>query len=166
MSVLSGAQRRWPGGPCCEAVTVPQSCCARVNCCQRRAPGGENDLEAVAGRVVQEMLELHEGPRLGRSSYGSLEGSANQAHALNKALQDALAEAGSLYVIWHPDAVRDSDGVERFRVVRQPERTVVVDFVVGGGLGVVTNRHGSWIVQSPAASSPPAVAPGQETRSE
>lgn len=137
-------------------MTAPQPVCARDDCCQRQRGADEDDLEAVAGHVVREMLELNEGPRLGRSSSGSLEGSANRAHALNKALQDALAEAvltGSLYVIWHPDAVRDPDGVERFRVVRQPERTVVVDFVVGGGLGVVTNGHGSWIVQvqSPAA---------------
>ena len=141
-------------------MTVPQSCCARVNCCQRRAPDGENDLESVAGRVVKEMLELHEGPRLSRSSYGSTEGSANRAHALNTALKEALAEASltdSLRVIWHPDAVRDPVGVERSRIVRHPERTVVVDFVVGGGLCVVTNRYGSWIVHSPAM--PPAVTP-------
>ena len=63
-----------------------------------------------------------------------------------------------LRVISHPDSARDHYWVGRYRVVRKPERAVVLDFVVGGGLCVVTNRHGSWIVHSPTRGASGAAA--------
>ena len=130
-------------------MTASESCCARVSCCQRRAPGGGNDLDAVVARVVKEKLETNEGPRRDRSWKSHVHGV--RADALYEALQDAwdeLSLTGSLGVAFHPYAASDV-GVQRFQVVRHPQRRVVVDFVVGGGLGVVTNCHGSWIVQTP-----------------
>ena len=142
-------------------MTAPESCCARVSCCQRRAPGGENDLESIAARVVREVATLHvEAPPLDRSApYRAVTYSANLATAINEALRDALPDTPDpdLRVVNHPDSTRDHYWVGRYRVVRKPERAVVLDFVVGGGLCVVTNRHGSWIVRGPSGAATPGL---------
>ena len=148
------------------AVPAPQPCCARDDCCLRQPTGGENDLEAIAARVVREMSALQvEAPPLGRSAaYRSMTYSSNLATAINGALRDALPETPDpdVRVISHPDSHKDHYWVGRYRIVRKPERAVVLDFAVSGGLGVVMNRHGSWIVHSP----PPRGHSGAATRSE
>lgn len=144
-------------------MTTPQSCCARADCCRLRPPREENDLDAIAARVVKELAELYiEAPPLDRSTpYRAMTYSSNLATAVNEALQDALSEPDHEFrVISHPDSVRDHYWVGRYRVVRRPERTVAVDFVVAGGLCVVTNRHGSWIVHSPARGLTAPATPG------
>ena len=118
------------------------------------------------------MLERHiEVPRPGGDF---LARSSNVGIAINSALGAAmvrLRSAGGEYETWpddgsfrvpfrvlnHPDAVRDYEWVDRYRVVREPVRTTVLDFVVVGGLCVVSSSRGSWIVHSPAV--PPAVTP-------
>ena len=40
-------------------MTGLQLGCARADCCQRLPPSEEDDLEAVAGRVVKEMSALN-----------------------------------------------------------------------------------------------------------
>ena len=179
MSVLAGAQRRRLSGPYCEAMTAPPSGCARDDCCRRRPEGDTDDIEAIVARVVVEMLEQHiEPPRPGRTPGAKLDAAAKSATAIQEALRAAVTEdppagasfgassRGSLRVVSHPDAVRDRDGVERCRIThRRASATqpvvafedVVVDYVMVGGLSVVTNRYGSWIVHSPAM--PPAVTP-------
>ena len=149
-------------------MTAPLSGCARDDCCQRQRGADEDDLEAVAGRVVREMLERHiEVPRPGGDF---LARAANVGVAINSALRAAMVRrrsAGAAYETWpddgsfrvpflvlnHPDAVRDYEWVDRYRVVREPLRTTVLDFVVVGGLCVVSSSRGTWIVHSPAVRS-------------
>ena len=161
-SVLASAQRRRPHDPYCAAMTAPPSGCARDDCCQRQVPSDEIKFKATVARVVVEMLEQQIAPvRPGRTLGVKLDAAANRAAALQEAVLDATMDcrppgavsvASPSYtfrVISHPDAVRDRDGVERCRIVREPDRAVVIDFVMCGGLCVVTNRLGSWIVHSP-----------------
>ena len=100
------------------------------------------------------MLEQHlEAPRPGRSSGLNVEASANLALALNQAFLGATIGtpyAAALRVVDHPDAVRARDGVARYRVVKRPLRTTVLDFVMGGGLCVGSSRRGTWMVHSPS----------------
>ena len=164
-------------------MTASQLGCAREDCCRHRPPDDEEDLEAIAGRVVREMLERHiETPRPGKTPGVRVEAAAKRATAIQEALRDVVSEVpaagtsaeapfpSSLRVASHPDAVRDRDGVERCRIVHrrasatQPAvalEDVVVDYVMGGGLCVVTTSHGSWIVHSPALPRPLVVAAGQ-----
>lgn len=144
-------------------MTALQHGCSRHDCCERRPPSEENDLDVVAARVVKEVAALHiEAPPLDRSSpYRALTYSSNLATAVNRALQDALSEPDHEFrVVNHPDSTRDHHWVGRYRVVRKPHRTVALDFVVAGGLCVVTNRHGSWIVHSPARGPAASATPG------
>ena len=157
-------------------MTVSQLGCARDDCCRRRPL---NDVtmtkfKATVARVVVEMLERHiEPPRPGRPMGVKLDAAAKWATALQEAVTDATMDCRppgavsvsspsyAFRVISHPDAVRDPDGVERYRIVREPDRAVVVDFVMGGGLCVVTNDLGSWIVHSPPLLRTPVDAAGQ-----
>lgn len=140
-------------------MTTPSTGCAHGDCCRRRPPDDEDDLETIAGRVVREMLEREiEAPRpsgdfLARASNVKVA----IAHAL-RAEMEKRRSAGAEYVAWpdgslrvlnHPDSDKDYVWVDRYRVVRDPEMTPLLDFVLDGGLCVVTNRHGSWIVHSP-----------------
>ena len=149
-------------------MTGPPPVCTRDDCCQRQRGADEDDLEAVAGRVVREMLERHiEVPRPGGDF---LARSSNVGVAINSALRAETRRrrfAGAEFETWpddgsprdpflvvnHPDAARDYVWVDRYRVVREPCRETVLDFVVAGGLCVVTNGRGSWIVHSPAVRS-------------
>ena len=137
--------------PYCEAMAAPQSGCARGECCLRQR-ANDDDLETIAERVVVEMLERHlEPPRPGRGHGLNVESSANLALALNQAFLGATIgtpHAASLRVVGHPDGVRDRDGVERYRVVKRPFRTTVLDFVMGGGLWVASSSRGTWIGHS------------------
>ena len=136
-------------------MTGLQLGCARADCCQRRPPSEEDDLEAVAGRVVREMatLNVEDLPVEGSDLYGVRAYSDNLATAIAKALQEALPESDHEFrVVWLTYTTMDDYWVCRYRVLRNPKSPVtstVLDFVVGGGLCVVTNRHGSWIVPSP-----------------
>ena len=137
--------------------------CSRDDCCRRRPPSEENDLDAIAARVVKEVAALHiEAPPLDRSTpYRAVTYASDLATAINEALQDALPEPDPDFrVVLHPDSSRDHYWVARYRVVRKPERTVALDFVLAGGLCVVTNRYGSWIVHSPARGPAGAATPG------
>lgn len=142
--------------------------CSRDDCCWRQPGSDGTEFRATVARVVVEMLERHiEPPRPGRTLGVKLDAAARSAAALQEAVEGAtmncrppgaVSVASPHYafrVISHPDAVRDRDGVERCRIVREPDRAVVVDFVMGGGLCVVTNGLGSWIVHSPAVPRPP-----------
>ena len=164
-------------------MTAATSSCARDDCCRLRPQGGVDDLEVTVARVVMEMIERHvEPPRPGRTPGAKLDAAAKSATAIQEALRAAVTEdppadasfgpssRGSLRVVSHPDAVRDRDGVERCRVThrrastRQPvvaHEDVVLDYVMCGGLCVVTNSLGSWIVHSPALPRPPADAAAQ-----
>lgn len=142
--------------------------CARDDCCSQRPPDDTDDLETTARRVVTEMLETQiEAPRPG----GNFLVRASQlGTAINVALRAALEDRrlvgdevpawpfSGLRVLNHPDSTRDHEWVDRYRVIREPQRTTVLEFALGGGLCVVTNRHGSWIVHSPALPRPPADA--------
>ena len=160
-------------------MTGLQLGCARADCCQRRPPSEEDDLEAVAGRVVRDMatLNVEDLPVEGADPYGVRAYSDNLATAIAKALQEALPEPDhDVRVFWHTYTTMDNYWVGRYRVVRNPKSPVtpteavvadsatrrhvlrhpespvtptVLSFVVGGGLCVVTDRHGSWIVPSP-----------------
>ena len=117
------------------------------------------------------MLERHiEVPRPGGDF---LARSADVGVAITSALRAAMVRrrsAGAEYETWpdgslrvpfrvlnHPGAVRDYEWMDRYRVVRKPYHETVLDFVVGGGLCVVSSGRGSWIVHSPAVRS--AVSP-------
>ena len=131
-------------------MAAPQSGCARGGCCLRQR-ASDDDLETIAERVVVEMLERHlEVPRPGNRA------SSSNANALALALNLALVYAtlgtphvGALRVVDHPDAVKDRDGVARYRVVERPLMTIVCDFVMGGGLWVASSSRGTWIGHSP-----------------
>ena len=151
MTVLISAQRRSLGGPYCRAMTDPQPGCARDDCCRRHSGDGEEGLGAIADRVVSEMLQRHEAPRLGRHGL-SMEASAQLVLALDRALLDATLgteHAASLRVEDHPDAARERDGVARYQVVERPLRTTVLNFVIGGGLCVGSSSRSTWIDRSP-----------------
>ena len=136
-------------------MTGLQLGCARADCCQRLPPSEEDDLEAVAGPVVRDMatLNVEDLPVEGADPYGVRAYSDNLATAIAKALQEALPEPDhDVRVFWHTYTTMDNYWVGRYRVVRSSESPVtptVLSFVVGGGLCVVTDRHGSWIVPSP-----------------
>ena len=127
----------------------------------------EEAAEATVARVVVEMLERHiEVPRPGGDF---LARSANVGVAITSALQTAMARrrsAGAEFETWpdgslrvpfrvlnHPDAVRDYEWMDRYRVVREPYHETVLDFAVGGGLCVVAGPRRTWIVHSPAVRS-------------
>ena len=159
MSVLASAQRRWPGRTYCGPMSVPPSSCARSDCCRRRSITSGNDVDTIVERVVKETLELP----LNALPYGKprgLECAALQAMAIHGALEDELGAAAAPYrVIRHPDSTRDHLWVDRYRLVREPEDTAVLDFVLGGGLFVLTNSSGfSWIGLSPGAQDGPRAA--------
>ena len=146
-------------------MTATQIGCARDDCCQRRPDSGEDALEAAARIVVMGMLERAiEAPR---PSGDFLARTHNVAVAISGELRAEMERrrvAGADYVAF-PDGslrvLRDSGDdyvwVDRYRVVREPEQMTLLRFVVVGGLGVVTSRHGWWMVHSPATQ--PAVTP-------
>lgn len=146
-------------------MTASQLGCARADCCQRKPGGVDEDLEAAVERVVMEMLQraieapLPSGDFLARTTnVGVAIGCALRAETRRRRFAGAEFETwpdnGSprdpFLVVNHPDAARDYVWVDRYRVVREPCRETVLDFVVAGGLCVVTNGRGSWIVHSPA----------------
>ena len=98
-------------------------------------------------------LNVEDLPVEGSDLYGVRAYSDNLATAIAKALQEALPESDHEFrVVWLTYTTKDDYWVCRYRVLRNPNSPVtstVLDFVVGGGLCVVTNRHGSWIVPSP-----------------
>ena len=132
--------------------------CARPACCQLPPPSDEGTLATVTGRVVREMLEraieapLPSGDFLARTT--------NVGVAISSALRAEMERRRSAveeHVAWPDGSLRvvnnsadDYVWVDRYQVVKEPERTALLDFVVGGGLCVVTNGRGSWIVHSPA----------------
>ena len=152
-------------------MTDRQSGCARADCCQREPDGVDEGLEAAVRRVVIKMLERDiEAPR---PSGDFLARSANVCVAIGCALRTEMERrraAGVEFETWpdgslsvpcrvirHSAAGGDYVGVDRYRVVGEPHLETVLDFVVVGGLCVVTNGRGSWIVHSPAMQ--PAVTP-------
>ena len=166
-------------------MTALQAGCAHDDCCRQRLPSEEHDkhdldaiatcaaavdeLKALAGRVVIEMLERGL-PYKDLDSMGTAIDSAVRAAPQSDHLRawgkDPAQPFGSLRVINHPDSSRDYEWVDRYQVVREYEqehwvnrwrgvhnerhRVPVLDFVVGGGLCVVTDNRGSWIVHPPA----------------
>lgn len=133
--------------PYCEAMVAPPSGCARDDCCERQPADGADSPEAIAESVVVQMLEQHiEAPPLPRHLSLFWMSSNHVPPAIEAALVAALPDV-SLRVASTPPIAGDWTWVHRYQVVRD-DGTPVLDFLLGGGLCVVTTNSGSRILQS------------------
>ena len=133
-------------------MTAPELSCAHDDCCQLALLASDTSHEATIERVVTEALEHHiEAPSVRLVLGRSTERSGEVGRVINEALAEALPTVSPAFrAIYHPGSKKDHAWMGRYRIGRGPTNRVMLDFVVGAGLCVVTSRRGVSILQSPS----------------
>lgn len=125
--------------------------CARGDCCQHWAGDGEGDVEAIAERVVKDVVTAHLEILMSR-------GTASLATETVPAMGDAITEAlvaaakGVAYRLvvhggLHRGRVSATRRVGAHNDKDWPPNTISA--TVGGGLCVISGPCYSWIVHAP-----------------
>ena len=128
------------------------ACCARGDCCERRAGDDEDDLEAVAEHVVKGVVEAHLEILMSCGTAGLV---TESVPAMAEAITEVLARMAPgaafrlvVHGVDHRGGISTTHRVGAHDSAKWPEDTISV--TVARGLCVISGPRYSWIVHAPA----------------